>query len=320
MVTARYLVWFIAMCMLPILFPRVHTLQPRQQDSARVATLIAMGIRLPRDFKEREVQVQKLNNMTSGSDVFICTDQESAHDIGIFSNLAAVRILTKPWPGVADISIGNNTIQWYRLQKCWDLVQEYERRNGLNYSFIVKLRTDCDIHPGIQCLKYNANAELLSKVSDDTAFIYSDYQFGAGRKVFSRIASLYTRIETDYWGRDAQYVNIDWGLVSKCDISAGRFEWLAYPKDAMGHPPCFSFACISQNKQLLEWSHMHSEEDAKHVECVTRKEFTSPGVSSEKIMVLDLLRSGFTVQSFRHFSGDMRLFESFETAQLNVIK
>jgi hypothetical protein len=290
-------------------------LQPRQQDDARVATLIAMGIRLPRGLKEREAQVQKLNNMTSGTDVFICTDEEFAHDIGSFSNLAAVRILTKPWQGVANTSFGNNTVQWYRLQKCWNLVQEYERSNGLKYSFIVKLRTDCDTHPGIRCLKYNANAELLNKASDDTAFLYSDYQFGAGRKVFSRIASLYTRIENDYWGRDAQYVHIDWGLVAKCDIAAGRFEWLAYPKDAMGHPPCFSIACISQNKQLLEWSQIHSEEDAKHIEFVTQKGFSCPGVSSEKILVLDLLRSGFTIQPFRHLSGDMRVFETFESAQ-----
>jgi hypothetical protein len=251
--------------------------------------------------------------MTSGTDVFICTDEEFAHDIGNFSNIAAVQLLTKPWQGVANTSIGSNTIQWYRLQKCWNLVEEYERSNGLKYSFIVKLRTDCE---RFGCLKYNANAELLNKASDDTAFLHSDYQFGAGRKVFGRIASLYTRIETDYWGRDEQYVHIDWGLVAKCDISSGKFRWLAYPKDAMGDPPCFSATCISQNKELLEWSQIHSEEDATHIEFVTQKWFSvSGGVSSEKILLLDLLRSGFTIQPFRHLSGDMRVFETFETAQ-----
>jgi hypothetical protein len=196
-------------------------------------------------------------------------------------------------------------------------VQDYEKTHGLEYSFIVKLRTDCDTPArhgySFPCLSYNVNAEFLKKPSDNTAFLDSDYQFGARREVFGRIASLYKRIKHDYWGRDLNYFNIDWGLISKCDVSAGKFKWLAYPKDAMGNPPCFSSECLSQNEQLKEWSHTHSEE---HTEWVTEKSFPSPGVSSEKILILDLLRSGVVIKHFRRLGKDAdfdRSFESFET-------
>lgn len=279
-----------------------------------MATLIAMDIRLPQERAAREAHVRALNSITSGSDVFICTDRRFSRSIVNFSNVVHVSFLRYgDGFGVADSSHGGNTFQWYRLQKCWESVLEYERSNGLEYSFIVKLRTDCDSPlkhgQSFPCLKYHWNTEL--RKAGNTAFLHSDYQFGAGRRVFSRIASLYGRIESDYWGLDAEYVNIDWGLVSRCDISAGKFHWLAYPKDAMGPPPrCFTSSCISRNKKLLDWSHTHSEEDAKHTQVVTHwsKNFNIPGVSSEKILIVDLLRFGVVIQHFRvlHVGEDRR--------------
>jgi hypothetical protein len=322
MAAARSITCSIAIYLLPILSLGVRTLQPRQKGGARVATLIAMDIRLPREQKAREARVRALNDITSGSDVFMCTDRRFSRYIVNFSNVVHVSFLKYGGGfGVADSSHGGNTFQWYRLQKCWESVLEYERSNGLEYSFIVKLRTDCDSPlkhgQSFQCLKYHGLTELLLKTGN-TAFLHSDYQFGAGRRVFSRIASLYGRIESDYWGLDAEYVNIDWGLVARCDTSAGKFQWLAYPKDAMGPPPrCFTSWCISRNKKLLEWSHTHSEEDANHTQVVTHwsKNFKIAGVSSEKILIVDLLRFGVVIQHFHvlHSREDRRAPQSFET-------
>jgi len=276
-----------------------------------VATLIAMDIRLPKEREARMAQIQKLNEITSGTDVFICTDKKDAHYLGDFSNVAHVWLSnTSVREGVALHAKGKNTIQWHRLRECWGFVQSYEKSNGIEYSFIVKLRTDCGSknqhNHAFKCWQYAANTELMNQAPDDTAFIYSDFQFGAGRKVFTRLASLYSRIRSDYWKRDLEYVNLDWGLVSKCDITAGQFTWLAYPKAAMGKPPCFLSECILQNKKLLEWSHNHSERDATHTAIVSKKNWRNPGVSSEKTLIIDLIRYGVSIQHFARFSADTR--------------
>lgn len=265
-----------------------------------MATVIAMDIRLPESQEEHAERVKKINEITNNTDLFICTDKEFAQSLVSFANVKQVWLadssVARGIAGIAD-HLHENSIQWWRLQNCWDGIQEYERSNGLEYAFIIKFRTDCN---RFGCPKYNV--EALSHVSDNTAFLSSDFHFGAGRKAFGHVASLYRRLEKEYWKRDTEYVHIDWALLSKSDISTGKFSWLNYPKAAMGDHPCFSPKCIAQNKQLLEWSRTHSKEDAAKCETVMGKPWYAQGFSSEKTLVLDLLRYGFIIKDFQRLA------------------
>ena len=138
---------------------------PKWSPSRRtVACLITGKIRGHDRGEFDEKTVAQMKAVTAGTDLFVCSDQEDRIDANFrnFTNLVAyktaeddggyqadLRNITVPMryhePGTPP---GLKSIQWWRLQQCWKLVQQYEEQHDFRYSFYMKTRSDCEMRGG----------------------------------------------------------------------------------------------------------------------------------------------------------------------------
>ncbi|CAE7908133.1 DNAH6, partial [Symbiodinium necroappetens] len=174
----------------------------------------------------------QMKEVTAGTDLFVCADQEDhiEEHFQNFSNLVQYRTAEDDGGYKADLKNidqpkrdhepgtppGMKAIQWWRLQQCWRLVQQYEERFDFRYSFYYKTRTDCDTRGGCYpCLgTYEAATKKYGAQLDKVFFANSDRVFGGSRRGFERAATFMSRIESDYFRKTlTTYYPLDWDLV-----------------------------------------------------------------------------------------------------------
>lgn len=288
----------------------------------RIATIIAMDIRLPNHAKERSKALANLNRRMNGTDVFICTDKAFESVLGNFSNVKGVRFAEDDGGFTGLAQRASHMRQWWRLEQCWRLVRRYEERTGQRYSFYFKLRTDCKHDSCPNSMEaFKGITTAFAQDFDKFAFLNSDRSFGAAPPVMERIATLYSRLESDYWERDSQYFPIDYNLVMRCDWASSRLHWLPFPKEAMQD------ACFTSENQLVPMrgqamasikecvnDHMPQIKEVtdklRNLNAITARQSTeavtglvaprplAKHCSSERVIVLDLLLAGIEIHSY----------------------
>ena len=119
--------------------------------------------------------------VTAGADLFVCGDHSNniSESFENFSNLVAYR--TAEDDGGYEVDLQNlsaspreheheildgleASVQWWRLQQCWKLVQKFEQRYHFRYSFYMKMRTDCDQHYGCYSCRETYKAAVVQKL------------------------------------------------------------------------------------------------------------------------------------------------------------
>lgn len=286
---------------------------PARTDS-QIATIIAMDLRNVEDTGRAEL----LNQMTQGTDVFVCTDAKYYKRLTMLTNVQDCRFSEEDG-GYSHLVNQSNMIQWWRLQTCWSLVQRFENKHGFKYKFYFKLRTDCGkagqgCPPSFESFQriMSAHGPTLTNV----VFCRSDYAFGGTADSFDRIATLFSRIGQMYWRKEALYYRLDYDLLLRCDWTPPtKWHWLNHPKLAVQNGCCHR-ADIERSLEDLKGfvdsgqvvdgptcnlQHQCSEGDASRPsQAVTG----FPGVpgrngfASEKVLLLDLLLAGIEVRHY----------------------
>ena len=104
----------------------------------RVASVIAGQLR----GITNRTNVARVNWLTRQSDVFICTDRLYQAQIGNLTGVVGTRFIEEDpsWKEKVNLT---KELQWWRLQQCWDMIQDFEAEHGFSYAFYMKIRTDC---------------------------------------------------------------------------------------------------------------------------------------------------------------------------------
>eukprot|EP00931_Biecheleriopsis_adriatica_P002957 TRINITY_DN10415_c0_g1_i1.p1 TRINITY_DN10415_c0_g1~~TRINITY_DN10415_c0_g1_i1.p1 ORF type:complete len:408 (-),score=86.62 TRINITY_DN10415_c0_g1_i1:69-1292(-) len=209
-------------------------------SDCRIASVIAMDLR----FIDSPSVVHKLNERMNGTDVFVCTDKKFALRLKVFKGLRAYRFAEQDGGFYRDTKNSSKMIQWWRLSQCWKLIRDYEQRHGFRYAFYFKVRTDCKV-AGLGCAAARDVYRNVTKKYGcgiaDMAFCRSDYSFGAAARGFERLATIFSRIGSMYWQKEAQWYPLDYDLMLRSEWGgAQKWSWLIHPKDAIkrGHKCC----------------------------------------------------------------------------------
>lgn len=137
---------------------------------------------------------------------------------------AAVRV-ERHLDAIAD---GWKIKQFFKLQRCLDLVREHEAETGRRFTMLYKLRTDLWLPPGFDL--------TVDRHRQDASSLYmeTDWYFGGRREITERIMSFYDAIFDRYYGTYDRYWPMDVGRLLDSDFGAGKFERLYFPTEAIG--------------------------------------------------------------------------------------
>ena len=163
-----------------------------------------------------------MNRLTAETDVFVCTDVEHQHFLPSLIGVVGTSFLEDDPSWEVQVNL-TKEIQWWRLQKCWQLVQEYEVTNGFSYAFYFKLRTDCYRRGGCAASRdtYRKLQRDFGSAMDKMMFARSDMTFGGTRRSFARAATLFSRIG-DYWKKADVFWPLDFRLVQRSDGAVNK--------------------------------------------------------------------------------------------------
>lgn len=187
---------------------------------SKVAALIAADIRLPPVVvpqewasavahrhrggfhdacnRTRGEVLDALNRFTKGSDLFIHTDSAYADEVSFFESAVAVRYTSEDGGNAATENMGNRGgayVQWWRMQKAWQLLVDYEKMCSHTYSFVMKIRTDMNLIGERTLLELYEGPIMLGKHEGHmgydltkTAFMSSDRFFAGSRSTMEHMA------------------------------------------------------------------------------------------------------------------------------------
>lgn len=222
-----------------------------------------------------------------------------------------------------------NSLQWWRLRACWEMLLEHEARCARKHDFIFKLRADLVLHTPRWMSGTTSRASLLSLFgtlpqSEDAAagaaWIASDYAYGTTHTTMQRIARFYDRIEVGefYHAHNRCFafdprllVSSDWDTHGPCLL---KYNWLVFPQpvfDALEPKSCLA---VSRNVSILRDALQHALAKQPELRCPTSPEDErqhpsgscfpvamseqARGFSSEKQFLVHLLSCGVRIRKW----------------------
>lgn len=168
-----------------------------------------------------------LKSLISHCDLFICTSPEFETDAESLQKEGLVRIkIVKDNPELPAIAMQ----QWMRMNECLKMLKEQESETGIQYTHIIKVRTDF----------YFLNPEKILDVItglNSGLLMCSDKVFGGKRNDMLRFQEFYQKI-MDYYVDSSQWFDINLRQILRSDDS---FKWfgLLFPESVAGeikHP------------------------------------------------------------------------------------
>lgn len=201
------------------------------------ATIIASDMRLDLHGSS----VDRLNGLTAGTDVFLCTDEGAASDVWRFKNVVYVQYAESVGGIPKDILIENpKLIQWWRLKECYRALERFALEHQHQYTFVTKIRMDVDMQKGVvQMAQESMSRDVGGRAREKVAFIASDYAFGGHPAVMSVIAGLYD--ENPNHAITDEYKRLNYDLLFQSDWDAGKFDCLRYPFEPIANNLCLLF-------------------------------------------------------------------------------
>jgi len=187
-------------------------------EQTEVAVIIASDIRLDPNQHTRPAQIERINQFTAGSSLFIHTDYAFDDDVKTyFKQAVAVRYAEEEDGGIPDEfkagkgkTAGRN-IQWWRLSRAWDLLSDYENECKHSHSFVMKMRVDSAFNENPRSLSdlYQSVIKPTFGSDEKVAFASSDRFFAGPHEAFKQMAQFGDKWRTTY--KD------DLGFCGTCD-------------------------------------------------------------------------------------------------------
>ncbi|CAE7533320.1 unnamed protein product [Symbiodinium sp. CCMP2456] len=270
----------------------------------RVASVIAGQLR-GMTYKKN---VARVNRLTKQSDVFICTDRLYQGQIGSLTGVVGTRFIEEDpsWKEKVNLT---KELQWWRLQQCWEMIQDFEAEHGFSYAFYMKIRTDCHKRGGCEPSRktYDKIRKDFGPHLDDKIFARSDQTFGGTRASFSRAATLFSRIP-DYWQNVRAFWPVDFELLRRSDGFVNKYVWIPFPRAVVSRwkvMRCCEPGLLRNSpelaKELNEWvrDNCQRPSQCKDVEIQSRLPLPHTDFASEQAFLLDFLRVGIEIHGFR---------------------
>ena len=173
---------------------------------------------------------QYFNSLPKDVDIFICTNKSEKTKIKLLKNLRKVQYiedvtyLKNQQSSLLKLPEGAKILQWQKLSVGFAMLCEHEAIQGFKYDYIYKLRTD---------LAFSENHDfdfLFKERMPERVYMNSDIYFGAQRPAFEVCSSFFIHALSHYYNRKT-FNYFDLNLLSQCDKTAGKFEWLNYPSE-----------------------------------------------------------------------------------------
>ena len=204
---------------LPIMLPATG---PRR----RAAVVLAMDMRLPEGQEARATRVASFNRWTvDASSVYVCTSKDERPLIGLLERVVAYEAADPPI-----LKYHGAWIQWWRLHRCWLLVNSDERLHG-RHDWYFKVRLDFQL-PNAPVGQLVSLLEERERHASLTRAVFMDTdRFIAGRHAaFDAAGQYYTwrRTYCPSWPSGSlcpycQYWPVNYSLVAQSDPTVAQF-------------------------------------------------------------------------------------------------
>ena len=210
-------------------------------------------------------------NKLKGYDIFISTYKK-------YESIA--KLITKNYI-ILDESKYNpeqtNIYQWIHLQ---NLISHYKDKL-IEYKILLKFRTD---------IIFQKDFFNIIEPIEKTIYCFTDYIFfGLTEHFLYVFENIYDKIMQNYWGKDKEYIDIDYKNFLNAKISTFKFMWLRMPLKIISK----DFIKLQENI-LLNLKLIEDREKVRKEKMRTYKNFKENGkFVSEKIIVLHVVNNGF---------------------------
>lgn len=285
---------------------------------SNVATIVAMDMRMPEDYTARQSRVDAINKHTEGTDVYFCTDRNSAGDMEGFEHVVVTDFVDDVPELIKQHWFWHKGTQWWRFGRCYSALTQFAAKHQHEYSFIFKTRLDLAINLRVVDI---ARHSLQNSVVR-TAFTASDYIFGGPPAVMSILAKLYDELSNylnPYSGCPFNSQEVELLLAS--DWSAARFDWLNFPREALADICNLSveyvgdaFPYYQSNLRSMLLANQASLVSSQGVSCdfinvfegwYGENEEATNRFESERAMVRHLLRHGVLIKEIEGVNVSM---------------
>lgn len=189
----------------------------------RAAVVLAMDLRLP-ERQEARARIASFNRWTAdASSVYVCTSKDWRPQIALLERVVAYEAADPP---------EENGIQWWRLHRCWLLVNADERRrlHGQTHDWYFKVRLDFEL-PNAPVGQLVSSLEEHERRASLTGVVFMDTdRFIAGRHPAFDAAGQYFTLRRTYcpsWPSGSlcsycQYWPVNYSLVAQSDPTVAQ--------------------------------------------------------------------------------------------------
>ena len=199
--------------------------------------MLAMDLRLPEGQEARTTRIASFNRWTlDASSVFVCTREDERPLIPLLERVVAYEAADPPMlQGYTYARKGSAKyiawIQWWRLHRCWLLVNSDERLHGRRHDWYFKVRLDFEL-PNAPVGQLVSLLEERERHASLTRAVFMDTdRFIAGRHAAFDAAGQYYAHRTMYcpsWPRGSlcpycQYWPVNYSLVAQSDPTVAQF-------------------------------------------------------------------------------------------------
>lgn len=226
------------LCMQDILImqPHLSFIPYFQQLLVSYFTIKRTAVVIPGLLRNAEENEYIFKMLSEETDVFICTSKEHICDVKFMGNYKKLIYIEDNTfffdmqKQLLSLPEGKKLLQWQKLHICADLLENYEKENGIKYDYILKLRTDLNFNR-----TFSVKDMINLEIDDKTIYMNSDITFLSTRKVFSKIKGFLYFALSNLYNKPNVFQPLNLMNIEKCDFTAAKFKWLNYPYSLVGN-------------------------------------------------------------------------------------
>lgn len=123
-------------------------------------------------------------------------------------------------------STNSSFLQFQKLLIAFENMNQVEEAEGFKYDRVLKTRTEMLYSPDFKW------ESLFNLFDEDHLYMYTDVMFGAKRDIMETVSQFFIYAMLRYWD-DYKYQSINLDNIEECDLAAGRFDILKFPKEVI---------------------------------------------------------------------------------------
>jgi hypothetical protein len=172
-----------------------------------------------------ELTLDWFNGLPDNVDVFIVTNDKYRQELLKFNNLKSsfiiedcifqkdleTQLLKKPE--------GSKILQWQKFKLGMLKIKEEQDKSKFKYSTVYKVRSDLE----------SLDIDII-EVKGQVIKMNTDLVFAGSFNVMMKLSDFYLDSLLNYYNRSDEYFVLDFDVIAEANLSAGKFEWLKFPK------------------------------------------------------------------------------------------